>query len=128
MRVQIICVRDPDAENEYAIFGGGRRSVPGTFLTVRPENDPLVEVTIHDVDLGRADLTHSEEVYWWVHGHLAAAARMEREAATHLTEIVTAKAKPRGGIRTCPACAQPRAAMDGSPHAEDDACPWCRAP
>jgi len=68
----VICVRDPDASNEYEVFGG--------------------EVTIIDVDLGYADLRDREEFADWKEGQDSDVTRLERagekEAADYLRSLI----------------------------------------
>lgn len=68
----VICVRDPDASNDYAVFGG--------------------DVTIIDVDLGYADLSDPEEWAEWKQSQLADVLVLERsgqkEAAEYLQSII----------------------------------------
>lgn len=48
----VICVRDPDWDNAYEVFPGDQ---PG--------------VSIFDIDLGRSDLTHEDELADWKASH-----------------------------------------------------------
>lgn len=121
--VTIVCLRDPDAANEYAVFAGDERlesdrcaTAPGT----------QVRIVIHDVDAGSNDLRLEEVFCAWAQSHLLAAARMLSRPARHLTEIVATYA-PEGGIVSCPRCGSPRAAVNGRIYG---GCPWCgrRAP
>lgn len=68
----VVCVRDPDASNDYRTFG------------CDPE--------IIDVDLGYHDLRDPEEFRGWAEGHLDTAERLMREgeldAAEYLKNLV----------------------------------------
>lgn len=72
----VISMRDPDASNEFRTFG-----------------DP--DITIIDVDFGRADLRNPDEFAEWRLGHLEQADRLWKtrtpaavEAAAFLVDVI----------------------------------------
>ena len=71
----VICMRDPDASNEYRVFGG--------------------EVAILDIDYGYADLRDPGEFAEWADSHLQTAESYARspsdqyqQAAIFIRELV----------------------------------------
>lgn len=68
----VIVVRDPDASNEYATFGGS--------------------VETYDIDAGYADLSDREEFQEWYESHLEGARRLEaeghRDAAAYIRGVI----------------------------------------
>jgi hypothetical protein len=59
MGVVVICVRDPDASNDFTVIGG--------------------EVRVIDLDLGRADLSDREEFEDWFDGHMTEVQELRAE-------------------------------------------------
>lgn len=67
--VVVVCVRDPDASNDFTVFGG-------------------VEVEVVDVDLGRSDLSNDEEFAEWRESHETTAARLREEGCADAAEAL----------------------------------------
>lgn len=75
----VVVTRDPDASNDYAVFGG--------------------EVETYDIDAGRMDLGDEDEFLEWAESHLGAAKRLAAvhpEAAQYIRNTVLSYAEWKG--------------------------------
>ena len=53
-RIDIVCIRHPNAENSFHIFAGGRQEGGGTSLVFGVLEAGPIRLEIHDLDLGAA--------------------------------------------------------------------------
>lgn len=85
----VICVRDPDASNDYRVFGE--------------------DVEIIDVDLGYMDLEDPAEFAEWADGHYEEAKQLEasgeEEAAKYMRDLIDEMAQNFGHAEEVPASA-----------------------
>jgi hypothetical protein len=67
-KITVVCVRDPDWDNDYTTFGG--------------------EVSIIDIDRGRMDLRDPSECIEWAESHLTAVKDEDEAVQAHVADIV----------------------------------------
>lgn len=85
LRIDIITVRDPDCENEYQVFADGVPTQQDSAVPLRSHHGAVM-VSIHDVDLGYAELGDQDEFADW--GWFAFYVGARGRAETSLPEAV----------------------------------------